>query len=144
MRIYLDTSVYAAYDEEENKAKTRELFKKIAAGWFTVCYSNVVASEVIHPKTKALYNRIIKYGIFHPVIPAIVQLSRVYLSEGALPKKSDYDALHMAVCSFYNIDYLVSWDKKHIVNDRRLHIVNGINLRYGYHLLRVVTPENLL
>lgn len=144
MKIYLDTSVYIAYNDDEFKVETRKLFRRIKTGWFTLCYSAFVVDEIRSETAKRLFSKYAKDGLMLEVTPQIVALARTYIEIGALPKHSKLDALHVAIATFYNLDYLVSWDKKHIVNDLRVHQINSVNLDFGYSLLRVVTPSNLL
>ena len=54
------------------------------------------------------------------------------------------DALHIAYATCYNVDYLVSWNFKHIVNIFRIQKYNSINLLNGYKYLEIRTPREVL
>jgi len=41
------------------------------------------------------------------------------------------------------VDVLVSWNFKHIVNLRRIHAYNAVNLKNGYPLLEIRTPREV-
>jgi hypothetical protein len=54
------------------------------------------------------------------------------------------DAQHIATATINRVDVLVSWNLKHIVNLQRIHAYNAVNLRYGYPLLEIRTPQEVI
>jgi hypothetical protein len=50
----------------------------------------------------------------------------------------------MAVCTVARIDYLVSWNFRHLVNVEREKGFNVVNLLQGYPTLRIVNPLELI
>jgi len=44
-------------------------------------------------------------------------------------RKSEVDALHVAVATVSNCRLIVSWNFKHIVNFQKIPLYNGVNLR---------------
>jgi len=55
------------------------------------------------------------------------------------------DALHVAISTVNKIDYLVSWNYKHLANVNREKNIIAINLQYNYlNPLRICTPLELL
>lgn len=42
------------------------------------------------------------------------------------------------------VDILVSWNFKHIVNLNRIRLYNATNLKYGYQILEIRTPREIL
>ena len=71
------------------------------------------------------------------------ELAAAYIEEGAIGPRMRADALHIAVATVARVDVLVSWNFKHIVNLRRIHAYNGINLKRGYPLLEIRTPREV-
>lgn len=71
-------------------------------------------------------------------------LADLYISSKALTHKSYEDALHIACSTYYNIDILVSWNFKHIVNYNRIIQYNAINLANGYKTLEIRNPKEVL
>ena len=53
------------------------------------------------------------------------------------------DALHIALATAARVDVLVSWNFKHIVNLKRIHAYNAVNLKRGYPLLEIRTPREV-
>lgn len=53
------------------------------------------------------------------------------------------DALHIALAAVARADVLVSWHFKHIVNLKRIHAYNAVNLKQGYPVLEIRTPREV-
>jgi len=49
-----------------------------------------------------------------------------------------------ALATINRADVLVSWNFKHIVNLDRIRGYNGVNLKYGYSVVEIRTPKELL
>ena len=54
------------------------------------------------------------------------------------------DCRHIALASIYKADVLASWNFKHIVNLNRIKGYNGVNLKYGYPVVEIRSPKELL
>ena len=54
------------------------------------------------------------------------------------------DALHIAIATVIEVDVLVSWNFRHIVNLNRIQQFNSVNLREGYKILEIRSPEEVL
>jgi hypothetical protein len=54
------------------------------------------------------------------------------------------DAQHIAMATIKRVDVLVSWNFKHIVNLIRIRLYNSVNLKNGYPLLEIRSPQEVL
>lgn len=73
-----------------------------------------------------------------------LELAQRLIAAGIVPPKAASDALHIAVASVHRIDYLVTWNFKHIANpfirDRlRLAVASA-----GFELPVMCSPDELL
>lgn len=48
-----------------------------------------------------------------------------------------------AVASASHVDALVSWNFRHLVNVRTRRAVHSVNVRLGYPLIEIVSPEEV-
>lgn len=71
------------------------------------------------------------------------ELAAAYIADGAIGAHMRADALHIALVTVARVDVLVSWNFKHIVNLRRIHAYNAVNLKKGYPLLEIRTPREV-
>ena len=53
------------------------------------------------------------------------------------------DAQHIAIAAVCRVDVVVSWNFVHIVNLTRIHGFNSVNLRDGYPVLEIRTPQEV-
>lgn len=72
-----------------------------------------------------------------------LRLAELYISEGVIHSANLLDAEHIAIATLNRADVLVSWNFKHIVNLRRIHGYNSVNLRRGYPLLEIRSPKEV-
>jgi hypothetical protein len=78
------------------------------------------------------------------VTDAADELRAELLRRAALPRKAELDALHIAVAAVHGLDYLLSWNCKHIANARTLPKVYAICRGAGYEPPFVCTPFELM
>ncbi len=71
-------------------------------------------------------------------------MAKKYIELDAISKKHFDDATHIAYSSYYNVDVLVSWNFKHIVNAFRIIKYNAINQMFGYKLIDIRSPREVL
>jgi len=71
-------------------------------------------------------------------------LAAEYIRDGAVGKSQRADALHIAIATTARVDVLVSWNFKHIVNLRRIHAFNAVNLKQGYPVLEIRNPREVI
>ena len=71
-------------------------------------------------------------------------LHHEYLNRLWLPEKAQTDALHLAVAVHYEMDCLVTWNCRHILNDETIRRLMRANLELGWATPAIVTPESLL
>ena len=66
------------------------------------------------------------------------------LLEGmAVPKEYPDDALHIATAALNEMDYLVSWNFRHITNAQTIPLVKRICEENGYKCPEICTPQML-
>ena len=62
----------------------------------------------------------------------IRDLANVYIERGVFPERYMDDALHVAIATFYEISYLVSWNFEHLVKVKTRKWVNSVNTLQGF------------
>ncbi|MBL8028920.1 MAG: type II toxin-antitoxin system VapC family toxin [Fibrobacteres bacterium] len=72
------------------------------------------------------------------------KIYQIYIKELPIPPKAHRDALHIAVASIHGMDYIVSWNCKHIANGFIIKKIMEINTRLGIPVPVIVTPDELL
>ena len=73
----------------------------------------------------------------------VLSLTREILGTGLIPGKASADALHIAVAARHGIDYLVTWNCKHIANAEIIRRISYVISEYGYYVPIICTPREL-
>ena len=71
-------------------------------------------------------------------------METVFLSTGCLPAKAARDAVHLAVATMIRVDYLLTWNCRHLANAEILKRLERDIQRAGLTLPRVCTPPELM
>ncbi|MBX2843378.1 MAG: type II toxin-antitoxin system VapC family toxin [Flammeovirgaceae bacterium] len=146
-RIYIDTSVFGGYFDEEFEDFTKPLFDRINQGEFKVLYSTVTQDELENAPTKVkelVIDLKVEYTEFLEETKEAIELAMEYISEKVVGKTSFADCLHIALATIHRADLLISWNFKHIVNIERIRGYNSINIKNGYKQLEIRSPRDLM
>jgi len=147
MRIYLDTSVFGGFYDDEFQEFTRPLFERIYSGEFTIIFSTMLETELkfapekVHKLVREIEN---EDTDFVEETDSAVELAAEYISENVVGKTSYPDCLYIALATINQTDLLVSWNFKHIVNIERIRGYNSINIKNGYKQLEIRSPRDLM
>lgn len=119
-KLYLDKSVVSAYYDRKNleRQKITIRFWKEILPCYQVFISEVTVEELNNTRDNILrrkFRNLIKGFRVLKNKEKIKSLAKAYIKEGIFPEKYFDDALHVGICSFYNIPYLVSWNFEHLV-----------------------------
>jgi hypothetical protein len=78
------------------------------------------------------------------ITPAAHALKRELVRLSQIPEKADTDALHIAVAAVHGVDYLLTWNCRHIANAVILPSVYEVCRAAGYEPPFVCTPQELM
>jgi hypothetical protein len=135
-RTYIDTSVIGGCYDDEFKSG-----KKIAV------ISDLTLKEIEEAprNVKDILNGIpTNYREYVTLNDEAKLLAQRYIKERAVSKSHLVDAQQIAIAIVNKVDVLVSWNFKHIVNLKKIRLYNSINLKYGYPMLEIRSPMEVL
>lgn len=146
-RVYIDTSVVGGCLDAEFRDASLELFERFRTGRLIAIVSDLAATEV---SRAPLAVREVLSGI--PIAQRedvlitdeVRDLARTYLAAGVIGRAMWTDARHIAAATVYQADVLARWNFKHIVNSRRIHGYNSVNVREGRPVLEIRTPAEVI
>lgn len=146
-RLYIDTSVFGGFYDEEFAEFTIPLFDRLNKGEFILLFSTVTQDELENApeKVRNLVKQIKADNTeFLETTDEAVNLASGYIDEKVVGQTSYADCLHIALATISRADYLISWNFKHIVNVQRIRGYNAINLKNGYKLLEIRSPRDFI
>lgn len=74
----------------------------------------------------------------------VSSLARDLIKEKALPRKAVEDALHIAIAITHGVDYILTWNCKHIANAEKQHSITSTCHKKGFEAPIICTPEELM
>ena len=146
-RIYTDTSVIGGCEDEEFRVHSRRLMDAFVRGDLRLVLSELTLRE-LEPAPLAVREVLATVPESNIEVvrlsPAADELARRYLAEGILKANMLADAQHIAMATVANVDALVSWNFRHVVNLPRIHQYHGVNAKLGYPTIEIRSPREVL
>ena len=78
------------------------------------------------------------------ILPEVDVLVQKLLEAGAVPRNFEPDAQHIAITTVHGVEYLVSWNHKHIVNEHKREHINHVCQAAGFQPITICTPTELV
>ena len=72
------------------------------------------------------------------------ELTRALLASRLIPAKAAADAAHIAVASAHGMDFLLTWNCRHIANAAIVEKLRAVCIREGYAAPVICTPHELM
>lgn len=146
-RLYFDTSVFGGVFDEPFEEISIILFEKVKLGQIICVYSDLSIAELENApeKVKKYFQELPKEHLeFVEVTEEAFNLAEMYLEAKVVGKTSADDCKHIATATINKVDYLISWNFKHIVNVFRIRGYNSVNLKNGYIQLDIRSPKEIV
>ncbi len=72
------------------------------------------------------------------------ELTALYIEKRIVPARYEHDAAHLALATVHEIQFLCTWNFRHLANALALKRFQQINEKRGLFVPQVCTPEQLL
>ncbi|MEG5136652.1 MULTISPECIES: type II toxin-antitoxin system VapC family toxin [unclassified Microcoleus] len=151
--IYIETSILGYLTARSTKNLILAANIEVTKDWweyrrsaFTLYVSQAVLNEVAQGDAEIAVQRMeLLRGV--PLLEldrAVQDLAAQFLARSNLPPKADIDAIHIAAATVHGLDYLLTWNCKHIANAQIQGKLAEISFDFGYQLPILCTPYELL
>ncbi|MCF8236170.1 MAG: type II toxin-antitoxin system VapC family toxin [Bacteroidales bacterium] len=147
LRLYFDTSVFGGIFDTEFQKETEMLFEMARNDEIICVYSDLSEFELENApdEVKEHFLTLQKDQTeFVEITEQINQLAEEYIAEKVVGETSMDDCRHIACATINKVDYLVSWNFKHIVNIFRIRGYNAVNIKNGYMQLDIRSPREII
>lgn len=151
--VYLETTIVSYLTAWLSRDLIRAAHQQITLEWwsnrrddFEIFVSEFVINEAGLGDKDAAEKRLAALdGIaLLDVNSEVENLAKSLIWEKALPTKAATDALHIAVAAVHDVNYLLSWNCRHIANAEMQEIIGKVCADNGYKRPIICTPEELL
>lgn len=79
-----------------------------------------------------------------PLDPQIGVIANEIMSRAILPPKATIDGLHIAMVAHHRIEYLLTWNCRHIANAKILPRIHAVLANLGIPIPIICTPEEMV
>jgi predicted nucleic acid-binding protein len=151
--VYLETSIVSYLAARPSKNLVTAARQQLTVQWwdrhrsgFQLFVSEEVVREVRMGDAEAVARRMaLLSGLSVLGITSdAVELARALIDERCMPRDAATDALHVAIATANGVEYVLTWNCRHIANAQmRSQIERVIRLR-GHQPPILCTPEELL
>jgi hypothetical protein len=151
--VYIETSILGYLTARSTKNLILAANMEITKDWwefrrnaFILYSSEAVLDEVAQGDSEIAAQRLEILRDF-PLLAlnqAVQDLAAQFLARSSLPPKAKVDAIHIAAATIHGMDYLLTWNCKHIANAQIQGKLAEISLDFGYVLPILCTPNELM
>lgn len=151
--VYIETTIVSDLAARPSRDLTVASHQRLTRDWWDGHRGryDLMTSQFVHdeaglgdPAFAAARLELLRDVIRLEVTPEAARLARSLISHGPLPAQAEIDAAHIATAAIHGVDYLLTWNCKHIANPAMLRALTRVCSAAGYQLPVPCTPEQLL
>ena len=151
--VYVETSVLSYLAARPSRDIVIAGYQQVTCEWwasaqdrFALVASELVASEAGEGDADAARARL---ELLRPIAllratEEAQELTRKLLDLGAVPRQAADDAAHIAIVVTHGVDYLVTWNFRHIANAAMRARIERVCRDAGYEPAIICTPNELM
>lgn len=151
--LYLESTIPSYLGSRPSQNLIVSAHQQITHQWwaqsrhhFDLYISQAVLDEIILGDKDAAVRRL-EFVNDLPILPITDKtenLTRIYVQKLNLPVKATLDAVHLACAVEHELDYLLTWNCKHLAHGHIIRQLQSINLNLSLSTPIILTPEELL
>jgi len=152
-KVYIETSIISYLTSRSSRDLIVAAQQQVTQEWwenrrshFDLYVSQLVIQEAEKGDEKVAAKRLKaleKIQLLEIKIEAL-ELTEKFIRSKSLPQKALEDSFHIAVSTVYGLDYLLTWNCKHIANAEIQKKLAKICFEEGYELPIICTPYELM
>ncbi len=153
-KVYIETSVVSYYTSRTSRdvviaghqVSTKDFWNKLVTNELIPVISPLVIKEASQGDMEVAKKRrdAIKGFLVLDISKEAEELSNLLIQKHAIPSKFPEDALHIAIASTEKIDFIATWNFKHINNPFTKNKIKEIIDDAGFICPVLASPEELL
>jgi len=148
-KVYIETSVWGMVVNEEPVVYHEAAVRFFEEYGIYSIYISVLVLEEIERAKRQVFDEISRFvdkvnPSILPVSSNVDELAKEYIRRGVFTEKTRADAIHVAYATVNDMDYLLSFNFRHIVRVRAKELIQATNLFMGYRTPVITWPEEMI
>ena len=148
-KVYVESSTISYLTARPSRDVVVSAKQKLTHEWwnqrdrYELFISNTVIEEITmgDPEAAEARLKIAKKFTILPLTEMVERLTDALLESEAVPEKSKLDASHIAHATAHCMDFLITWNQKHIATDKKRKQIEVIIEKFGFQPPQLLTPE---
>ena len=151
--VYVETTIFSYLTSRPSRNLVAAAWQQITSHWwdnqkdkFELYISELVVVEAERGDSKAAARRLERLRNI-PVLSITeeaIMFADKLIKKGVIPLKATDDAMHIALAAVHGVDYLLTWNCRHIDNAEVKPLIRKICKNFGYLYPEICTPQELM
>jgi len=149
--VYIETTLPGAYHDERMDVVSRFQRHQTRLWWTTRGKYELYTSEAVlaeleqdeFPNRQEAIRLLAGVAVL-PVTDEVRGVAQAYVEHYVMPRKHMGDAFHLAFASVHELDYLLTWNCRHLANPAKVVHIMAVNRRLGLLTPTLLTPQMLV
>jgi predicted nucleic acid-binding protein len=151
--VYIETTIVSYLAARSSRDVVRAARQTITRQWwddrrgdFDLFVSQIVFNEAKRGDKRAAERRkrLIEGLTLLEITDEAVELAATLVEKELMPPKAADDALHLAITAVHGIDFLLTWNCRHLANAEIMGTMARVLADEGYWAPIVCTPDELM
>lgn len=151
--VYIETSIFSYLTSNPSRNLLAAAWQSLTVEWwekrsndFDLFVSELVHEEASRGNPLASAKRVgAMAGVPQLQVTAeVVNLAKMLIAPDLLPQKASADALHLAIATVHKIDFLLTWNCRHLDNAEFKSKARRLLLSLGHAIPEICTPQELI
>lgn len=151
--VYVETSVISYLAAHPSRDLITAAHQQVTHTWwsgrrpgFDLYVSQLVLDEAAADDPEAAERRA-EFLAGLPLLdltPGVAELAATMIEEVPLPPRAGADAVHVAAATYHGMDFLLTWNSRHIANAELRPAIEEVCRRSGFGPPVLCTPDELM
>ena len=149
--VYIETSIVSYLTARPSRDIVLAAHQTLTRAWwrrrrtYNLFVSQLVLDEASagDPEMRRRRLRVLTNLTVLPLTESATELARALIRHGALPQKATVDAFHIGVAAAHNVEYLLTWNCRHLANAAMRSTIEAVCKAQGLQPPIICTPEEL-
>ena len=150
--VYIETTIISYLAARKSNEVVQRARQEITWKWWTeersayrLVTSSVVVQEASEGDSNASATRLQQLSGLEliSVNAEAERLAEALVAKQALPPTAAADALHVGVVAVHGVEYLLTWNFRHLANASTQAVIRQTVLEHGFVPPEICTPEEL-
>lgn len=151
--LYIETSIISYLVARPSNNLISAARQKITYDWWNTERNkyNIFISELVLAECSRGDERAVKLRInVAKEIPVLkitkecIELAKLFFTKALLPERARDDALHVAIATHYQMDFLLTWNCRHLANAHFIRKLQKISFDEGLVVPTICTPQEII